>query len=329
MLSAASSPLVSIITAAYNAAAYLEETIESVLAQDYPLVEYVVLDDGSTDETPDIIARYGDRLQSERHENMGETRTVNRGFELARGSIICVVSADDPLLPGIVTAMVEQFDRDPEVLVIYPDWEMIDEKGDLIQHIATYDYTYSDMVRWHHCVPGPGTFIRRSVVTQLGGRDTSFRYAADLEFWLRAGLLGPFKRLPQTLARYRWHAGSASLGQQGQRMALEHIQMTDRLFERHDLPREIHRVRREAYSSAHWIAGVVVGDNNLRLRRFYYWKALLFAPHKYLGEYRKSRLMPAILPALLPARLGSMVQRLSYLGVRLRGVRERIRHFSR
>jgi glycosyltransferase involved in cell wall biosynthesis len=317
-------PPVSIITAAYNGAPYLEETIESVLSQDYPLIEYLVLDDGSTDETPEIIARYGDRVRSRRHENIGESNTVNKGFALAQGELIGVVSADDPLLPGIVTAMVEQFDRNPDVLVIYPDWDMIDDKGDLIQHITTYDYSYRDMVRWHHCVPGPGTFFRRAIVTELGGRDPAFRYAADLDFWLRAGLLGPFKRLPKTLARYRWHAGSTTLGQQGKAMAREHIHMTEKLFARQDLPPEIRRIRREAYSSAHWIAGVVVGDNNLKLRRSHYRRALLLAPHKYLCEYRKTRLTPAILPTLVPARLLSAVRRFANVGARLKRVRQKV-----
>jgi len=318
-------PLVSIITAAYNAAPYLEETIESVLSQDYARIEYLVLDDGSNDDTPAIIARYGDRVWSHRHENMGETNTVNKGFALALGDLIGVVSADDPLLPGIVAAMVEEFDSNPDVLVIYPDWDMIDDNGDLVQHITTYDYSYRDMVRWHHCVPGPGTFFRTSIVTELGGRDPAFRYAGDLDFWLRAGLIGPFKRLPQTLALYRWHAGSTTLGQQGEAMASEHIHMTERLFARQDLPIEIRRVRREAYSSAHWIAGVVVGDNNLKLRRSHYRRALLLAPHKYLGEYRGTRLTPAILPTLVPTRLLGAGRRFANVGARLKSMHQKVR----
>ena len=301
-------PLVSIVTAAYNAAPYLEETIASVLDQDYPNVEYIVLDDGSTDETPEIIARYTTRLLHVRHDNLGESRTVNRGFELTHGDIIGVVSADDPLLPGIVTAMVQRFGIDPLVLVVYPDWEMIDEAGRVIQHITTYDYSYQNMVRWHHCVPGPGTFFRRSVVSRLGGRDPSFRYAADYDFWLQAGLLGTFSRLPRTLARYRYHAGSASVSQLGPSMARDHIRATEKLFARPDLPAEIRRLRREAHSSAHWVAGVVVGDDNQALRRYHYRKALFLTPHKYFGEYRRSRLIPTILPSLLGDRVMSVAR---------------------
>lgn len=317
-------PLVSIVTPVYNAAPYLEATIASVLEQHYPRVEYIVLDDGSTDETPEVIASYSNRLLHVRHDNMGEARTVNRGFELTHGEIIGVVSADDPLLPGIVTAMVQRFAADPSVLVVYPDWEMIDDEGCVMQHIATYDYSYRNMVRWHHCVPGPGTFFRRSVVARLGGRDPSFRYVADYDFWLHAGLLGPFARLPRTLARYRHHAGSASVGQLGPSMASEHIRMMDKLFARQDLPHAIRRVRREAYSSAHWVAGVVVGDENQTARRYHYRRAVLLAPHKYLGEYRKSRLLPTIVPTLLGGRLMLATRLLRNAPLHVRHAREKV-----
>ena len=78
-------PLVSFITATYNTAPYLRETIDSILAQTYPNIEYIVLDDGSTDDTLNILKSYGDRIQWESHPNMGETRTVNKGFDMAKG----------------------------------------------------------------------------------------------------------------------------------------------------------------------------------------------------------------------------------------------------
>lgn len=304
-------PLVSIVTAAYNAALYIGETVESVLAQDYPRLEYIVLDDGSTDETHEVLMRYAGRISSERHENMGETRTVNRGFSLAHGDIVGVVSADDPLLPGAVNAAVERFAKNPDVIVVYPDWEMIDANGEVIDHIVTFDYSYRNMVRWHHCFPGPGTFIRKDVIVKVGGRDPAFRYVADFDFWLHAGLLGPFARLPQTLARYRHHSASASVGQLGPRMAGEHIYMMNKFYSHPDLPQDIRRLRREAYSSAYWIAGVVVGGEHPRARRMYFRKALCLAPHKYLGEYRRSRLWPSIIPAFVgDGRLARSIARL-------------------
>jgi glycosyltransferase involved in cell wall biosynthesis len=299
-------PLVSIVTAAYNAAPYLEETIESVLDQDYTRLEYIVLDDGSTDGTRELIERYDGRLTWDSHPNMGEARTVNKGFAMSHGDPVAVVSADDPLLPGIVSRMVEWLAAHPEVLVAYPDWEMIDERSEVIQHIRTFDYSYRDMVRWHHCVPGPGAFIRRSVINSVGGRDPHFRYVGDMDFWLQAGLLGPFSRVPQTLARYRHHAAAASVSKTGALMAREHMEMTDKLFARKDLPWSVRRLWTEAYSSSHWIAGCVAGDGEPELRRRHWRTAFLYAPHKYFGEYREGRFTPALAPVVFDGRYGRL-----------------------
>lgn len=278
-------PKVTVITPAYNRADYLEEVIQSVLDQDYADVEYIVLDDGSTDGTPALLDRYRDRVRVERHENMGETSTVNRGFELATGEIVGIVNSDDPLLPGAVRRAVETLDANPEVVVVYPDWDMIDAAGQPIQTICTFDYRYIDMLRWHHCVPGPGTFFRKNLADRLGGRDPQFRYIADFDFWLRAGLVGPFKRIPEVLATFRHHVGGASTSAQGARMAAEHIRLVDKIFML-PLPAEARRVRREAYSSANWVAGVVSGGAPSYLRKKYFAKAFVYKPSKYLTEYR-------------------------------------------
>ena len=218
-------PLVSVITPAYNRAVYLEETIMSVLSQDYPNLEYLVLDDGSTDNTRDVAAKYVGRIIFSSHPNMGETRTVNKGFAMATGSIIGVVNSDDPLLPGAVAQIVDTMIKEPEVIVAYPDWDMIDAEGYRFGHRQTFEYDYVNMVRWFHCVPGPGAFFRHSLMKELGGRDEQFRYVADFDFWLRAGLIGPFKRVPKTLATFRSHSDSTSSKARGRLMAVEHVRL--------------------------------------------------------------------------------------------------------
>src|SRR5262249_5604315 len=122
-------PLVTIVTPAHNRAALLGEAIESVLAQDYPALEYIVVDDGSTDATPDVLKRYEGRLVAISQPNRGEIRTVNRGWALARGEIICTLNDDDVLLPGAVQAAVDAFRQRPDVLVVYPDYQLIDDES--------------------------------------------------------------------------------------------------------------------------------------------------------------------------------------------------------
>lgn len=290
-------PLVTIITPAYNRASFLDETIISILNQDYPYLEYIVLDDGSTDNTLEIIRKYDDKLLFGTHNNIGETRTVNKGFTMAHGDIIGVVNSDDPLLPGAVAKIVDKFIEDRELLVVYPDWDMIDVDGKLIQTIRTHDYDYINMLRWHHCVPGPGAFFRREVVEKTKGRNTQFRYVADFDFWLRAGLLGPFARLPERLATFRVHSDSASVSQQGAEMAEEHINLIDKLFSLPGLPDAMFKIKREAYSSANYIAGCVCGHESSNIKKKYFALSLCYAPFKYITEYRERLFV--ILPEIL------------------------------
>lgn len=290
-------PLVSVITPVYNGEAYLEGVIESVQEQDYPNLEHIVLDDGSTDGTLEIIKAYDGKVRWDSHENMGEARTVNKGFSMARGEIIGVVNSDDPLLPGAISTIVEHLLARPDALVAYPDWLWIDEDGNTLQHVTTYDYDYANMVRWHYCMPGPGTFFRREVVEKLGGRDASFRYFSDLDFWLRAGLLGPFVRVPETLATFRYHLGARSASDRGRQMAGESVRATDNLFTNPNLPAEVREIEREAYSSTYYVAGIHCADDDLAAKRRYFSRALRLAPRKYVTEYRDR--WRIILPAFI------------------------------
>lgn len=122
-------PLVTVITPTYNRADYVAETVESVLAQNYPNIEFIVLDDGSKDKTLEILSKYKDKIILEAHPNMGENPTVNKGFEMAKGEYICVVNSDDPLLPGAITRLVEALMTEPEALAAYPDWLEIDPES--------------------------------------------------------------------------------------------------------------------------------------------------------------------------------------------------------
>ncbi len=294
-------PLVSIITPAYNRAEFLDETIRSVLSQNYEPLDYIVLDDGSTDDTVEVLKKYNGLVRWESHPNMGETKTVNKGFRMAKGEIVGVVNSDDPLLPGAILAIVDVMRKKSDIVVAYPDWDMVDSEGRKIDHIATFDYDYVDMLRWHHCIPGPGAFFRKRVADELKGRDDSFRYVADFDFWLRAGMIGEFVRIPETFATFRWHEGGVSSKDLGVRMAEEHIRLVEKIYSLPDLPQKALRVRREAYGSAYYVAGVVLGDEWPDLKRRYFAKAFAFSPMKYLTEYRERFFYP-ILPTLLGAK---------------------------
>lgn len=262
-------PLVTIITPAYNRASYLDETIQSVLNQDYPNIEYIVLDDGSTDNTREVLRKYTGRIVWETHPNMGETRTVNKGFGMAKGEIIAVVNSDDPLLPGAVSTAVAFMQAHPDIVVAYPDWDYLDPQSKVTGHTQVREYDYLYMLKRHFCTPGPGAFIRRKAIEMAGMRDPEFKYVGDFEFWLRLGLYGKFARIPNTLATFRVHPGSASVADKGRAMADEHIRLMRKYYSRPDLPPEGIRARREAFAWAHGVAGMTAGTNRLRALKHY------------------------------------------------------------
>ncbi|MFC1933567.1 glycosyltransferase [Chloroflexota bacterium] len=250
-------PLVSIVTPTYNQASFLDETIQSVLNQDYSRIEYIVLDDGSIDNTQQVLEKYEGRIFWESHPNMGQARTVNKGWSKSRGDIIGWVNSDDPLLPGVVSEVVTFFEKHPDVLVVYPDWNMIGPDSEVIRHIQAAEYDYMRMLRKHECLPGPGAFFRRKILQLAGLLDPDFKYVLDYEFWLRAGLVGRFVRIPRTLATFRVHSEAKSTSHLGAAMAAEHVRLIEKFYAQPNLPQSVQKVRTEAFSRAYFAAGAI------------------------------------------------------------------------
>lgn len=214
MTGAAELPLVSIVTPAHNQAGYLAAAMSSVLTQDYPALEYIVIDDGSDDETwavAQIQARQDpSRVRLIQQKNAGQAATLNRGWSVARGEILAYLSSDDCLCPGAVSAMVAALQASRDVAVAYCDFWLIDANGQRLRQVKTAEFDakalHVDLV----CQPGPGAFFRRNLFDVTGGWDPRRRQVPDFEFWMRAAGYGKFMRVPCCLAEYRIHENSAS-----------------------------------------------------------------------------------------------------------------------
>ncbi len=211
MVSRANTPLVSIVTPSYNQAAFLAATLDSILAQDYPNIEFIVIDDGSTDSTPDVLNSYTGRVKWERHANAGQSRTLNRAWANARGEYLGYLSSDDLLLPHAVSRLVAALQTHPNALVAYCDFDLIDSKGQRTGVVRSPDYDYRRMVEELICPPGPGALFRRSLFDRIGGWNENLRKIPDFEYWLRAGRIGSFVRIPEVLAQYRVHEQSTAI----------------------------------------------------------------------------------------------------------------------
>ena len=143
---------------------------------------------------------------------MGQARTLNRGFELAGGELVGYLSSDDALLPGAITKLAAAF-ADREVVAAYPAWEYIDAAGELLDTVMPVEFSLEHAIAESDPVIGPGALLRREAITRVGGWDPEIRFSPDFEFWLRLASLGTLQRVPEVLARYRWHKGM--LGRSG------------------------------------------------------------------------------------------------------------------
>ena len=152
--------LVSIITPSYNQAKYLEQTIQSVLSQDYPRIEYIVVDGKSKDGSVDIIKRYADKLAywiSEKDK--GQADAINKGFARATGEIIAWLNSDDYYLPGAVSAAVKVFEENPEIVLVYGNMLAVDEHGQTFNTLTYNQLTLRDLLCFQ-IIGQPAVFMR-------------------------------------------------------------------------------------------------------------------------------------------------------------------------
>jgi len=272
-------PLVSIVIPTYNCSLYLEEAIESVLQQDYPKIELIVLNDGSTDKTEAILQKYTGRLHWETHSNIGQAMTLNRGWQMSKGEMLGYLSADDALLPNAVSTSVNYLSEHQDIAVTYCDYRLIDTNSRVVRQIRAPEFDYRDLVVKFVCQPGPGAFFRRHLFEYAGGWDGHFKQIPDYDFWIRAGLYGDFLRIPRVLASFRIHEESQSFARSDEFKAEESIRVMNKYYALPNLSTDIIAAKNEAMSNA-TIAAARLHARAGRYRKFLVklWNALCLYP---------------------------------------------------
>ncbi len=209
-------PRLTLVTPSYQQAPFLERTIQSVLGQDYPNLEYIVLDGGSTDGSVDIIRRYQDRLAYWCSEpDRGQAEAINKGLRRATGEIIGWLNSDDTLAPGALRFIAAEYDRHPEADLLYGHTCLIDEQDRVVRRLCAVPTTAVELVRYNMNVwSQPGTTWRRRLHERIGYLDESLHYGMDCDFWIRAALHGNVRFTPRHLGNLRGHAGTKSVSQQ-------------------------------------------------------------------------------------------------------------------
>jgi len=206
-------PLVSIVTPSYNQAPYLAATIESVLSQDYPNLEYLVVDGGSTDGSVDIIRRYADQLAwwvSEK--DLGQTDAINKGFARAKGQIFAWLNSDDTYEPHAIREAVEFLQANPQIGMVYGDCNFIDETG---RKIGTFNAAQTDLKKLRQGyvhIPQQAAFWRAELWRQVAPLDESFYFAMDYDLWVRLAKISSIRYLPNHVwANFRLHTDAKSI----------------------------------------------------------------------------------------------------------------------
>lgn len=212
-------PKISVITPSFNQGHFIKETIDSVLNQDYPNLEYIVMDGGSTDETVKILKSYGKKLTWVSQKDRGQADAINKGVKKSSGEIVMYINSDDVMLPGTLKLVGERFAADESLMWLTGGYEIIDESGREIQSFVSF---YKRMLRSFptfkllsiaNYIIQPSTFWRRALMDENGFFDKDLHLCMDYDFWMRAIKKYPLKVVDQKLSQFRIHGDSKGLSQ--------------------------------------------------------------------------------------------------------------------
>ena len=208
----ANCPRVSIVTPSFNQAQFLEETIRSVLDQDYPDLEYIIVDGGSTDDSRGIIEAYADRLAWWVSEpDRGQTDAINKGFARASGEILAWINSDDTYLPGAISEAVDYLRQNTGAGMVYGDANLVSKTGQVLGRFPARQTDYRRLRRGYVHIPQQSSFFRASLWRQVGPLDPSFYFAMDYDLWVRLARIAPLHYYPRLWANFRLHSTGKSV----------------------------------------------------------------------------------------------------------------------
>jgi glycosyltransferase involved in cell wall biosynthesis len=247
-------PFVSIVTPSYNSGRFIEETIQSVLAQNYELLEHIIIDGGSTDGTLDILKRYPHLIWISEPDR-GQSDAINKGMKLARGDIIGWLNADDTYNPNAVNKAVAHLMANPNCSMVYSHCNHIDEKDQLLftQFVHPFDLA-SQMIDFQ--MPQPTAFIKSDTLASVGYLNIQLHYVMDWDLFLRIGYQYEINIVNDILANFRvWKDTKTS--SHPDCFWLEILNVFDRFFNLPNLPKVVVNVKTKAYARAYWILNCI------------------------------------------------------------------------
>ncbi|MEP7271857.1 MAG: glycosyltransferase family 2 protein [Acidobacteriota bacterium] len=270
-------PLVSIVTASYNSSAYIEKAIRSVAAQDYPNIEHLIIDGGSTDRTVEILERFDDRITWVSEPDKGQSDALNKGWARAGGKILGWLDADNVYEPGAVREAVEKLSGDTGM--VYGGVRDIDERGEVVREYMPPEFTLRGFLLFHefNFIPPSSVFVKREALDRSGLLDQALHYTMDFDLWLRLSLVTKIVREPRFWSRFLLRETSKT-GSQMDRFGWDILRVSEKFFSRDDLPREVRDAEREIRARLLEHAADRVVTSDFAEGRRLYLRALKTAP---------------------------------------------------
>jgi len=241
-------PRITVVTPSFNQGQFLEETIRSVVEQDYPNLEYMVVDGGSTDNSLEIIRKYEKRLAYwTSGPDRGQADAINKGWKRATGEILAYINSDDTFAPGALRLVAEIFARAPALGLIYSRCRVIDERSAVIRERSVRSASLAEILCWSPSIPQPTMFVRRAAVEAVGFLNADLHYTMDYDLAIRVGLKYRMHFIPQVLANMRDHpAAKTAIA------PLKHVEegiVVVHAFFAQDLPAEIAALKNQTLAA--------------------------------------------------------------------------------
>lgn len=307
---------VSIITPSYNQAKYLEQTILSVLNQDYPDIEYIVMDGGSTDGSVEIIKKYAmesnglpfgrkiDHWISEK--DAGQADAINKGFARASGDLVAWLNSDDFYHPGALRSAVQIFDENPDVVLVYGNMLAVDEHGATFNTLNYKQLTLEDLLCFQ-IIGQPAVFMRRSALQKTSGLNLDFHFLLDHLLWIQIAQHGRILHVNQTWASARYHAEAKNVAKAAE-FGREAFRILDVVSQDQNLAPVLAKVSRRARASAHRVDARYLLDGGFPAKALAAWMRALFI-HPPTALARMNILVSSILNLLGLGKLREEVLR--------------------
>ena len=280
-------PLVSIITPSYNQVRYLEDTIQSVIRQDYANLEYIIVDGGSTDGSQQVIETYQDNLAWWISEpDQGQADAINKGFKRASGEIVAWLNSDDLYLPDAISSAVELFHQNPDVGVIYGDAVSADADGSFLNELRFSSWGTGDFLQFN-IICQPAVFMKRSILENVGYLDPSYHFFLDHQLWIRLSRETTFLHHPEIWAVSRYHQDAKNITLAAESGA-EVIRIMDWAEKEPDLAAIIGENYHQCWAGAYQMIARYTLDGGKPGEAFrMYWKAARMWPPSLRGYWHR------------------------------------------